>query len=77
MVLKTFSVQEVVYNQFHEFCKSRGMSMSKQIEIFMESMIERDPKTKEEYLERLDKIRKQKSIQIGTLNDLKERYGVE
>jgi hypothetical protein len=77
MVLKTFSVQEAVYSRFHSFCKSRGVSMSKQIEIFMESMIEKDPEAKKEYLDKLDQIRKQKSIHIGSLEDLKRRYGLE
>ena len=39
MVLKTFNVQEVVYEKFSHFCKGRGISMSKQIDLFMQSVI--------------------------------------
>jgi len=76
-VLKTFSVQEAVYDKFSGFCKENGINMSKQIEIFMESMVEKDPEVKQEYLEKLDRIRKQKSIHVGSLADFKKRYNVE
>ena len=75
MVLKTFSVQEEVFDKFSRYCKERGMSMSKQIEIFMGSIAEEEPKAKKEYLERLNKIRKEKSIKIGTIENFKKRYG--
>lgn len=77
MALKTFNIQEEVYGKFSRFCKEHGISMSKQVEIFMGSMIEEEPEAKKEYLEKLDKIRKQKSIHIGTLEDFRRRYGVE
>jgi len=69
MVLKTFSVQEAVYGRFHDFCKSHGVSMSKQIEMFMESMIEKDPKAKKEYLEKLDRIRKGNFVSVSNFAD--------
>ena len=77
MVLKTFNVQESVYSQFSKFCKEHGISMSKQVEIFMESMLEDEPEAKKEYLEKLERIRKQINIHIGTLEDFRKRYGVE
>ena len=77
MVLKTFSVQEKVFDKFSRFCKERGMNMSKQIEIFMESIAEEEPETKKEYLEKLEKIRQQKSIHIGNLSNFKKRYEIE
>tara|TARA_Y100000034_G_C6842465_1_gene381284 strand:+ start:596 stop:817 length:222 start_codon:yes stop_codon:yes gene_type:complete len=73
MALKTFSVQETVYNKFHDFCKSHGVSMSKQIEMFMESMVEKNPKAKKEYLEKLDRIRKGTFVNV---NNFSERYGL-
>ena len=69
MVLKTFNVQEDVYNKFSRFCKELGISMSKQIEFFMESFIEKEPKAKKEYLEKLEKIRKGKFIKIKSIAD--------
>ena len=73
MVLKTFNVQEMVYSKFSRFCKENGISMSKQVEIFMRSMVEEDPKVKKEYLERLERIRKGKFIKINSFAD---RYGL-
>jgi|TARA_B100000315_G_C14090524_1_gene369016 antitoxin component of RelBE/YafQ-DinJ toxin-antitoxin module len=77
MVLKTFNVQEEVYKKFSSFCKSLGISMSKQVEIFMESMVEEEPKAKQEYLEKLERIRKQKTIHIGSLDNFRARYEIE
>ena len=47
--------------------------MSRQIEFFMRSQTEEEPKVKKEYLEKLDKIRKGKFIRIKSLAD---RYGL-
>jgi antitoxin component of RelBE/YafQ-DinJ toxin-antitoxin module len=69
MVLKTFSVQEEIYKKFSEFCKGHGVSMSKQIEMFMESMIQNEPKAKKEYLEKLERIRKGKFIRVKSFTD--------
>lgn len=77
MVLKTFSIQEAVYGRFSNFCKQHGMNMSKQVEMFMESITEKDPEAKKEYLEKLDRIRKQKTIHMGSLDNFNERYGIE
>jgi len=74
MVLKTFNVNEEVYNKFSRFCKEHGISMSKQIELFMESMVEEEPEAKKEYLEKLERIRKGKFLQIKSLA---ERYGLQ
>ena len=73
MAIKTFNVQESVYAKFHEFCKSHGVSMSKQVEMFMESIIEQDPKAKKEYLEKLERIRSGKFIRVTNFAD---RYGL-
>jgi len=64
MVLKTFNVEEIVYKKFSDFCKGHGVSMSKQVELFMESMIEEEPEAKQEYLKKLERIRKGKFIRI-------------
>ena len=73
MVLKTFNVQEVVYNKFSQFCKAHGISMSKQVELFMESIIERNPKAKQEYLEKLERIRNGKFLSIS---NFAKHYGL-
>ncbi len=72
MVLKTFNVDEETYNEFSAMCKSHGMSMSKQIQMFMESIVSQEPKAKQEYLEKLNEIRKGKFVSV---NDFSERYG--
>ncbi len=73
MVLKTFNVQETVYDKFSHFCKEHGISMSKQVEFFMESMVAEEPEAKEEYLKKLERIRKGKFI---PLKSFAERYGL-
>ena len=71
MELKTFNVQEAVYKKFSGFCKEHGISMSRQIELFMESMLEDDPEAKKEYVEKLNRIRKGNFVSIG---NFAERY---
>jgi len=74
MVLKTFNLQEAVYKKFSDFCKGHGISMSKQVEMFMESVIEDDPEAKQEYLQKLDWLRKQRTIHVGKIGDFRKRY---
>ena len=71
MAIKTFNVQEEVYSKFSRFCKERGISMSKQVQIFMESVVEPEPEAKKEYLEKLEKIRKGEFIKV---TNFAERY---
>jgi len=73
MVLKTFNVQEETYKKFSNFCKGHGVSMSKQVDMFMESVVEEEPVAKEECLKKLETIRKGK---FGKANNLAERYGI-
>lgn len=73
MVLKTFNVQEMVYNKFSHFCKEHGISMSKQVEFFMESFIAKEPEAKKEYLEKLERVRNGKFIRVKSFA---ERYGL-
>ena len=73
MVLKTFNVQEEVYSKFSSFCKEHGVSMSKQVEMFMESIIEEEPEARKEYLEKLNRIRKGRFIRVSSFS---ERYGL-
>jgi len=71
MALKTFNIEEEVYNKFSAICKSLGVSMSKQVELFMRSQVEEDPVARADYLERLDTIRKGKFVRVA---NFKERY---
>lgn len=73
MVLKTFNVQEEAYNKFSSFCKGHGVSMSKQVEMFMESMVEEEPKAKKGCLEKIERIRKGKFTRAKSIAD---RYGL-
>ena len=74
MSIKSFNVDENIYGKFSAYCKENGISMSKQVETFMKSMIEEDPQVKEEYLEKLEKIRKGKFVKV---NNFAERYGLK
>jgi len=70
MVVKTFNVTEEVYNKFSKYCKEFGLSMSKQVDMFMKSQIEEEPEVRADYLQKLERIRKGKFIDIeGSLLD--------
>ena len=73
MVLKTFNVQEETYKKFSNLCKNHGVSMSKQVEIFMESVIEEDPEVRQEYMEKLNQIKKGRFIKV---KNFAEYYGL-
>ena len=74
MVLKTFNIEQETYNKFSDFCKQNGISMSKQIDIFIKAQLEENPKVRAEYLLRLETLRKGKFIKIGSIEDFKKRY---
>jgi len=73
MVVKAFNVDENTYKKFSALCKDRGMSMSKQVTFFMQSIVE-EPKARKEYLEKLNRLRKEASIHIGSATDFKKKY---
>lgn len=74
MVLKTFNVNEATYAKFSNFCKGYGISMSRQIQLFMEAQVAEKPQARKEYLEKLERIRKGKFIRVGSLA---KRYGLK
>jgi antitoxin component of RelBE/YafQ-DinJ toxin-antitoxin module len=74
MVLKTFNLEDETYKKFSEFCRENGISMSKQIDIFIKAQLEEKPKVRAEYLQRLEAIRKGKFIKVGTSEDFEKRY---
>lgn len=74
MAIKTFNIDENVYTHFLKFCQENGISMSKQVEIFMRAQIEEKEKIRQEYLHKLDTIRKGKFIKVGNIEDFKKRY---
>jgi len=71
MVVKAFNVDKETYKKFSEYCKGSGISMSKQINNFMKTMTEDEPEVREEYLRKLERIRKGKYIEV---KDLRARY---
>lgn len=73
MVIKTFNVEENIYEKFLQFCRDNGISMSKQIEMFMKSRVEEKEEIREEYLQKLEEIRKGKFIRV---DNFAERYGI-
>ena len=73
MVLKTLNVQKETYEVFSKFCKEHGISMSKQIELFMRSIIEEEPEPKKEYVKKLERIRKGKFISV---KNFEKNYGL-
>ncbi|MFH1585649.1 MAG: hypothetical protein ABIB79_02695 [archaeon] len=73
MVLKTFNLDEENYRKFSEFCKEHGLSMSKQINFFIEAQMAEEPKLREEYLKKLEAICKGKFIRVDNFS---KRYGL-
>ena len=73
MVVKSFNVNEEVYQKFLQFCKDNGIIMSKQIELFMKSRVEEKKEVREEYLQKLEEIRTGKFIKV---DDFSKRYGL-
>ncbi len=73
MALKTFNINELIYGRFSSFCRENGISMSKQVEMFMASQTEEEPAVRSSYLRRLEKIRKGKFIKV---NSFAKRYGL-
>lgn len=73
MALKTFNIDESVYIQFSKICRETGMSMSKQVEMFMRSFADEEPRARAEYVRKLEKIRKGKFIKVASFS---KRYGV-
>jgi len=74
MTIKTFNVDESVYEKFMQFCRDNGISMSKQIEIFMRSRIEDNEEVREEYLQKLEEMRRGKFIKVESFS---KRYGLQ
>ena len=74
MTVKTFNVDKNVYEKFLEFCRGNGISMSKQIEMFMKSRVEEREEVREEYLQKLEEIRRGKFIRV---DDFAKRYGLQ
>ncbi len=70
MVLKTFNLDGETYKKFSEFCKQHGLSMSKQVNIFIESQITEEPEIREEYIKKLERIRKGRFISFNSVEDL-------
>ena len=70
MVLKTFNLDDETYKKFSEYCKQRGLSMSKQVDIFIKLQLTDKEEVREEYLKKLDEIRKGKFIKVEDLNDI-------
>ena len=72
MALKTFNVNPEVYSKYSGFCKEHGVSMSKQVELFMEAQVADEPMARQEYLDRLERIRRGKFVKV---KDFGARYG--
>ena len=73
MVLKTFNLDDETYRKFSEYCRENGISMSKQVDLFIKAQLEEKPKVREEYLNKLERIRKGKFIRV---DDFAKRYGL-
>ncbi len=74
MALKTFNIEETTFIKFSKICKEQGLSMSRQIDMFIKSFVEEEPVARAEYLEKLRKIRSGKFIKV---ENFRNRYGLK
>lgn len=74
MAIKTFNVDDEIYKKFSEYCKANGLSMSKQVEFFISAQIAEEPKVRQEYLEKLERIKKGNFIKVGNFEEFEKRY---
>ncbi len=74
MVLKTFNLEENIYDKYAKFCKENGISMSNQINTFIKAQVEIKQEVREEYLKKLDSIRKGKFVKVGSYENFEKRY---
>ena len=72
MALKTFNINEEIYKKFSSICKENGISMSKQVELFIESQVSEEKEVKPGYLKKLEKIRKGKFHKYNTVAELRK-----
>ncbi len=74
MAIKSFNVHEETYAKFSEYCKEHGINMSKQVELFMGSVIAEEPEVKKSYLKKLETIRKGKFRRV---DNFAKEFGLE
>ena len=60
MSIKSFSISDNVYEKYSSECKRLGLNMSKEIENFMKFQLEEEFTVREEYIEKIDKLRKER-----------------
>jgi len=60
VVLKTFNLDEKVYKEFSKFCKENGISMSKQVNIFIQAQMAGKAGDRDKLLDQLKKMRELK-----------------
>ncbi len=65
MGVKSFSITDSVYEKYSAECKRLGLNMSKQIENFMKFQLEEEFAVREEYIEKLAKIRKERFTPVA------------
>lgn len=70
MAVKTFNITEQVYKDFRAFCRENGLSMSRQVEIFMRAQIEEKEEVREEFMEKLERLRKGKFVKVKDLDEI-------
>lgn len=72
--MKTFNLNEGTYKKFSEYCREHGISMSKQVNMFIEMQLEDEPKVRASYLRKLERIKK--SDKFVKIDNFSKRYGL-
>ncbi|MBN2142532.1 hypothetical protein JW711_04335 [Candidatus Woesearchaeota archaeon] len=77
MSIKTFNVDDQVYEKFSRHCKENGLSMSKQVTWFMQAQVEEEPKVRKSYLQKLERLKKGPFWSFNNVDDLMRSLGDE
>ena len=71
MVLKTFNLEQETYQKFSNFCREHGISMSRQVNLFIEMQLEEESNVKKEYIKKLNRISsKGKFIEVKDIDEI-------
>jgi len=68
MVLKTFNLDEKTYKKFSRYCRERGISMSKQVDLFIKAQLEIIREEEKKIQNKIGIKRKDKIIRVSENN---------
>lgn len=67
-------IEFLILSRRNTVLKDKSAAINKMAEEYEEEILE--PELKPEYIEKLKKIEKQEAIEVGTVENLRKRYGL-